>query len=236
MSQDHGRTRFVTVLIFTLFAGVRALAADQTCPNLDPLPLALVLMPPPSENSQETMAELRELQDLEILRSEEQVERARADYEKSIKRFLGDIHIRVDDRPTIAIHFFDCVGKLVEKEVNEAKRKFNRTRPYKFPNNDLHILKAEKERDSPSYPSGHAAYGMVAGLLLAQMIPEKSKEILQRIETFGYSRLLSGVHFRSDVYAGQIAGAAIVAHLFTSNELRFLFENAKADLRKALGY
>jgi acid phosphatase (class A) len=128
------------------------------------------------------------------------------------------------------------VAEAAEANVYPAKGVFNRTRPYKLPNNNLTILKETKPDDSPSYPSGHGTYGAVTGLLLAQMLPEKKDAIIKRIEDFGESRLISGVHYRSDVYAGEMSGAAIAASVLGSEKYRELFAQAKRDLRKALGY
>jgi hypothetical protein len=96
-------------------------------------------------------------------------------------------------------------------------------------------LRRTNEQDSTSYPSGHATYGMVTGLLLAEMLPEKRERIINRIVDFGYSRLVAGVHFRGDVYAGQIAGATIAVYLFKSDAARARFYEAKTNLRQALG-
>jgi acid phosphatase (class A) len=221
------------VVAFVLAGGT---AFAKECPNLAAVPVSGFLMPPSAEDSRETLAELAELQDLDIQRTPAQAEHARGDHERTIARFLGEIGVKVDDRPATALHFFKCIKDMTENSVDDAKRRFSRTRPYNFPNNGLHILKDVTEEDSPSYPSGHATYGMVTGLLLAEMLPERRDEIIKRIEDYGYSRMLSGVHFRSDVYSGEIAGAAIVAGLFTQKAFWDEFGPAKDDLRKALGF
>jgi len=67
------------------------------------------------------------------------------------------------------------------------------------------------------------------------MLPEKKEEIYKRIQDYGYSRLVSGAHFRSDVYAGNIAGAAIAASLLNNEAFRDELKQVKLDLRKAIG-
>jgi acid phosphatase (class A) len=199
----------------------------------------MLLMPPPADDTEVSIAELHELQDLQTLRTRAQAEHAGDDHKESVARFLGEIGIVISGKPRATIEFFECIADSTEKAIKDAKGSFSRTRPYKYPNNNLHVLKDISGDDSPSYPSGHATYGMVVGLLLAEMLPEKKREIIRRIEDFGYSRMLSGVHFRSDVYAGQIAGAVIVASFFkTSKDGEFWkrFEIAKKDLRAALGF
>jgi acid phosphatase (class A) len=142
-------------------------------------------------------------------------------------------------KPAAALDFFECIRKATEDMVESAKASFNRIRPYKYPNHRLQVLKEINGDDSSSYPSGHAAYGTVIGLILAEMLPERKEDIIKRIEDYGYSRMVSGVHFRTDVYAGQVAGAVIVASYFkSSKDGKFWqqFDDAKKNLRTALGY
>ena len=110
-----------------------------------------------------------------------------------------------------------------------------RTRPYRLHESKLHTLKKLSDRDSTSYPSGHATYGAVVGMVLVEMLPEKKEQIYKRIQDYGYSRLVSGAHFRSDVYAGNIAGAAIAASLLNQEPFRDEFKQVKVELRKAVG-
>jgi acid phosphatase (class A) len=227
------------VLTLALFASAPAVAKD--CPALDLFPLKWLLMSPPQDDSEISNAELHELQDLQTLRTRAQAEHAGDDHKQSIERFLGQMGVIVPDKPNkpaVALEFFECIHDTAESAVKAAKASFNRTRPYKYPNNNLHVLKEINGDDDSSYPSGHATYGTVVGLILAEMLPEKKEDIIKRIEDYGYSRMVSGVHFRSDVYAGQIAGAAIVASYFKSRDGDFWqrFDKAKKDLRTALGY
>jgi acid phosphatase (class A) len=219
-----------------VLASVPSVAEEESCPKTDSVALAVLLMPPTDKDSAETKAELSELLTLQNQRTPDQAKHAEQDHNRTIDRFFGEIGIKVDDWPTSARHFFECVAAAAEVAVNEAKTTFRRTRPYKLPHNGLHILKTLKDDDTFSYPSGHATYGTVTGLLLAEMLPERREKILKRIEDYGYSRMVSGVHFRSDVYAGQVAGATIVAFLLKDKTFQDKFENAKTDLRKALGY
>jgi len=96
-------------------------------------------------------------------------------------------------------------------------------------------LKKLSDRDSPSYPSAHATYGAALGMVLAEMIPEKKEALYKRIQDYGYSRVVSGAHFRSDVYAGNVAGAAIAASLLSKEAFRNELSDVKGELRKAVG-
>jgi acid phosphatase (class A) len=235
MSRRHLRTLFAPAFAIVMLGSVQGFAEEQSCPKTDSVPLAVLLMPPPDKDSAETKAELIELLTLQSQRTPDQTKHAERDYKRTIDRFFGEIDIKTEDWPTSARHFFECVAATAEDAVSEAKTTFRRTRPYKLPHNGLHILKTLKD-DTFSYPSGPAAYGTVTGLLLAEMLPERREKILKRIEDYSYSRMVSGVHFRSDVYAGQVAGSTIVAFLLKDKTFQNKFENAKTELRKALGY
>jgi acid phosphatase (class A) len=211
-----------------------AAAAEPSCP--DPaVPLSALLMPPPKPDSAQTKAELQELLRLQDSRTSDQIRHVREDDHRTVERFLGGIGIKVENLSSSARHFFDCISGSVRHAVHEAKNNFDRTRPYRLPHNNLNILKKLSDRDSPSYPSAHATYGAALGMVLAEMMPEKKEEIYKRIQDYGYSRIVSGAHFRSDVYAGNVAGAAIAASLLSKETFRTELNDVKGELRKAAG-
>jgi acid phosphatase (class A) len=209
-------------------------AAEPSCPDAA-VPVAALIMPPPKHDSAQTKAELQELLRLQETRTARQVEHVRGDDHRTVGRFLGGMGIKIEQLSNATVHFFDCIAAAVEKTVRDAKTTFMRTRPYRLHENKLHTLKKLSDRDSTSYPSGHATYGTVVGLVLVEMLPEKKEEIYKRIQDYGYSRLVSGAHFRSDVYAGNIAGAAIAASLLNNEAFRDELKQVKLDLRKAIG-
>jgi acid phosphatase (class A) len=213
---------------------LRAFAADPSCP--DPaIRLSVLLMPPPARDSAQTKAELQELLHLQKSRTADQIKHAKDDDHRTIERFLGGMGVKVEQLSPSTRHFFDCISDSVRHAIHEAKTRFMRTRPYRLAHNGLHALKTLSDQDSSSYPSGHATYGAAVGLVLAEILPEKRDDIHKRIQDYAYSRLVSGAHFRSDIYAGEIAGAAIAASLLNQESFRDMLKDAKSDLRKAVG-
>jgi acid phosphatase (class A) len=224
------------ILIASLFA-CGSVAAQPACPAVEPLDLSSVLLAPPCDSCTITKAELAELQALQASRTPEMAAHARADYTRTVERFLAGMNPPIEVKSVgAADRLFECAAKTAEDAVAKAKMKFHRTRPYALPDNGLQVLKRVTADDDPSFPSGHATFGAVTGLVLSDMVPELREKISARIEDFGFSRLVSGVHFRSDVYAGEISGAAAAAALLANGEFRSELEAAKPDLRKALGY
>jgi acid phosphatase (class A) len=234
MNRGRRRVCLLPAALLLLLVSLEVTAAHPSCP--DPaVPVAALLMPPPKHDSAQTRAELQELLRLQESRTSQQVEHVKGDDHRTVERFLGGMNIKVGQLSEAAIHFFDCIGTAVEKAVRDAKTTFVRTRPYRLHESKLRTLKKLSDHDSTSYPSGHATYGAVVGLVLVEMLPEKKGEIYKRIQDYGYSRLVSGAHFRSDVYAGNIAGAAIAASLLSNEAFRDEFKQVKAELRKAIG-
>jgi acid phosphatase (class A) len=234
MKRNRRRVCLLPFVVLPLLIGLEALAADPSCP--DPaVPAAAILMPPPKPDSAHTKAELQELLRLQEARTPKQVEHVKGDDHRTVQRFLGGTGIKVENLSDAATRFFDCIGAAVEHTVREAKTTFMRTRPYRLHESKLHTLKKLSDRDSTSYPSGHATYGTVVGMVLVEMLPEKKEQIYKRIQDYGFSRLVSGAHFRSDVYAGNIAGAAIAASLLNQESFRNELKTVKLEVRKAVG-
>ncbi len=89
---------------------------------------------------------------------------------------------------------------------------------------------------SPSYPSGHATVGAMMAILLAQMVPERRVELFAHGWKYGQARVVSGVHFPSDVEAGRILGTMLVGALLQDERFRADLRAARRELRAGLGY
>jgi acid phosphatase (class A) len=94
---------------------------------------------------------------------------------------------------------------------DRAKDHYKRLRPY-LAHGEESCTPAEKDH-SDSYPSGHASIGWAWALALAEAVPDRADAILARGVAFGDSRAICGAHWRSDVEAGRIVGAATVSRL-----------------------
>ncbi|OOC12587.1 phosphoesterase PA-phosphatase, partial [Dickeya dadantii] len=58
--------------------------------------------------------------------------------------------------------------------------------------------------------------------------------LIDRAATYGYSRLVLGVHYPLDVIGGRMAAERSVAHILNDPAYRVLFNEAKTQLRAAL--
>jgi acid phosphatase (class A) len=111
--------------------------------------------------------------------------------------------------------------------VYPAKRKYMRARPFMVNHQPTCTPRDEAVlRTDGSYPSGHAAIGWGWGLLLAELIPDRSSRLVARGRAFADSRRICNVHWLSDTEEGGVVASAVVARLHA--EPAFLADMAAA--------
>ena len=98
---------------------------------------------------------------------------------------------------------------------------------YKAPKDEASL------RKDGSYPSGHSALGWAWGLVLSEIAPERSNALAQRAKAFGQSRAVCGVHWQSDVDAGQLVASAVVAQLHGNATFTEQLALARAEVEAA---
>ena len=109
----------------------------------------------------------------------------------------------------------------------KTKSYYSRLRPYvEFSEPTGLPEEEESHRKSASYPSGHTTKGWTMALILSELLPERSQDILEVGYRYGTSRVILGYHYQSDVQEARAAASGIVAVLHSSEEFR-------KDLRKA---
>ena len=109
--------------------------------------------------------------------------------------------------------------------LRAAKARFARVRPYDA---DERVQPAAAREDTPSYPSGHATRGVLVARVLAALAPARRDALLELGRQVGYDRVIAGVHYPSDVLAGQQLGDAIADALLATPAFRADLEAARA--------
>ena len=128
---------------------------------------------------------------------------------------------------TLLIRTLADAGQTTKK----AKDYYSRARPFMV-NKEPSCTPADENAlaKNGSYPSGHTTIGWAWALILTELAPDRADEILARGFAFGESRLVCNVHWQSDVTAGRIMGAAMVARLHADPSFRADLEAARAEL------
>ena len=116
-----------------------------------------------------------------------------------------------------------------------AKNAYSRDRPFEvLSKTSCTPQDEERLKHDGSYPSGHAAMGMTWALLLSDIAPKQRNAIMKRGLAFGESRVVCGVHWPSDVEAGQMVGIATYAALQKSDVFSEQLRLAQKEFKKQL--
>ena len=86
---------------------------------------------------------------------------------------------------------------------------------------------------SGSYPSGHATLGWLWGLMLSELVPDKSDTVMAKAYEFGESRLICGFHYPSDLVAGRLAASSLMAKLHANPDFQKDLDKAMQEIAKA---
>jgi acid phosphatase (class A) len=235
----------VVLAVATFLAGSDGQSPPKAAPAspvasaayLDPrsVDLTRLLPPPPANDSVTTRSELDELLQIQSSRTSEDCDRAVADREVKLLRFAGALGLP----PSVEAHDLPKTTALIEQVrriessvVDRAKRAYGRPRPFVL---DPRIEPCIIRPGNDAYPSGHSAWAYVAALVLADMVPERRQQLLDRAADYARQRMVGGVHYRSDTEAGRITGVVLAAMLFASPAFQADEALARSELRGALG-
>lgn len=113
------------------------------------------------------------------------------------------------------------------------KEHYKRARPFRAQNGPRCTTDEVEKLNDGSYPSGHAAVGWAAALVLIEVAPDRADALAQRGHAFGQSRVACGVHWQSDVDAGRELAAAVVAQLHANDDFKAQLAEARKELAAA---
>lgn len=221
------------------------------------------LLAPPRVEPDALARDLEAVRSVQSARLTEELERATADGTVSVFVFadvLGQGFNR--ERLPVTVAFFDKVNREFLAFLQVTKDCWRRPRPFEV---DGTIVPVEALRagatarpgsaaptgplaaDSPclgtprdslysyAYPSGHATFGAMTAILLAELVPERRAQLFERGWDYGDARLIGGVHFPSDLEAGRILGTVLVALMMQNERFSADLNEVRAELRAALG-
>jgi len=116
-----------------------------------------------------------------------------------------------------------------------GKNTWKRKRPFEREAGPVCLPPADSLRlaqVSSDYPSGHATAGWMAGRLLAEIVPDRATEVLERARKFGESRVVCGVHHVTAVEAGFMTAESVLSALHTVPAFRSDLDAAREEVSR----
>jgi acid phosphatase (class A) len=196
-----------------------------------------MLPPPPTAGSEELAADDAARRSMTALRESARWRLAFRDSDyaspKAVDAFACTLGVAISPADTPHLNML-MRRSLVDAGLAtyKAKTHYNRTRPFVAANDNTICSPLEEAalRKDGSYPSGHSAIGWAWGLILAEIAPDKAGDLVKRGYDFGQSRVVCGVHWQSDVNAGRLVAAAVVAQLHANPDFVAQLGEAKKEV------
>ncbi|HEY0257847.1 MAG TPA: phosphatase PAP2 family protein [Candidatus Methylacidiphilales bacterium] len=190
--------------------------------------LKSLLPDPPANGSDTTKQEIDLILQKQAARTPEEVARIKREVHLDVWLFdtpLGPWFTKKDLPATTAL--FDRVNATEHPIIDQAKKFWHRPRP---PLQDKRVHPPIDLPKNDSYPSGHSTVGNLDALILAELAPDLKDQLLARGEQIGTDRIIGGVHFPSDVAAGQTLAQALFAKFMASPDFLADLAKAKAEI------
>ena len=207
----------------------------------DQLPNSLALLPPPPVEGSAAMAADEAMSAASLaLQDTARFDLARADADLNFPAAAGTfacaLGVAISEEHTPRLYV------LLRRSLTDAglatyaaKKHYQRPRPFMANEAATCTPAYEKAlRGDGSYPSGHTAIGWAWALILTEIAPRRADAILARGWAYGDSRIVCNVHWRQDVAAGRVIGAATVARLHANPEFLSDLNAAKDEVRAAM--
>jgi acid phosphatase (class A) len=222
----------VAVSVLALFWSASAQAGLLDPAQFDP---SRFLPPAPAQDSAMTKRELAELRAIAASSSAKDMDAAAKDAkDETPDIFNGVIGFDIATMPETS-KLLTMVAEEEDADSKVAKAYFHRLRPYGADPSlkTCEPVKPGKAAKLNSYPSGHSTLAFSLGVVLADLMPGKSQAILARSTQYAERRLVCGVHYRSDIVAGQQFGTILAMRLMENPAFQAQMEKARAELRAA---
>ncbi|WP_112663646.1 phosphatase PAP2 family protein [Microvirga flavescens] len=223
------RTPLLAVSLLA-FASLHAEARDK--PHYSVTIDATAIGAPP--DAADASRDLETVLSVQTERTPKQEDQALKDARQSLTGFLEGMDAPIDKGELKkARRLFKAAAETLEEALAPVKSRFDRPRPFKTSAN-VKVCPARLPSSS-SFPSTHAATGTLFAALLAHVAPERKADLEKRGLDYGWSRVVCGFHYPSDIEAGRTGGRLVADALLRDHAFAKRLEEVTPQLRKALG-
>jgi acid phosphatase (class A) len=190
--------------------------------RLDSSVLERVMGTPPAPGSREEAGELAILLWLQRYRTPEMVAATWLMLDRNLSTFSGAVGAELGTATPALKAGLESFMAPVSAAYGVIKRQQARVRPYLAHPELRPCLPPEA---TGSFPSGHSVWFRATAELLADLLPERRDRLELVGRQGGGNRVLCGVHYPSDVEAGQRFGAAAARQIIASPQWRAFRED-----------
>ena len=215
----QGRFPLVVILAW-LTLGLQPQPHYVSIGNID---VTSLIPPPPAPDSLATHAELDVVFQMETDRSPSEIEMGKSPPNSDIFEFARPVMgswFTAENLP-LTSDFFARIDANSAALLAKAKSAYpERRRPFLV---DPRISAPLLRPEGSTYPSGHALTTEYRRRLLISVFPEKSAALQTRSQDIGWSRVIAGVHYPSDITAGRLLGVFFAGKLLENLEAKTAF-------------
>jgi hypothetical protein len=224
----------IAIALLLLLPGSLLAKAPSTAHYLAPnsVNITSILPGPPAAGSPENKTDIEGVLARQQARTPSDIVRAKSE-ENLTPAVFADVLGQWFNPKRLPLTFalLNNAASDAETISSAAKNLWSRPRP---PLQDKAIHPVLTVPSSPSYPSGHAMRGALWSIILAKLAPEEGDRILSRGAQIGEDRIIGGVHFPSDVAAGQKLGSILALRLLSDPAFQRDLARAQAEFGSAL--
>jgi acid phosphatase (class A) len=201
-----------------------------------------VVGPPPAQDSAWDHADEQLVEALQSVDDARQ-QSAKLDEEELYPRFAEAFGRTIDTKHSpVLVAMLDRAVSDANWTAGKAKDRYQRPRPYQRLQlqHTCDKTTAPKPEDhaveGTSYPSGHSTRGWTVAMVLARVAPDRAEALMKRAEEYEESRLICGMHFPTDVQAGQSVAEAVVGHLDAARNFQTDLARARKEYAAAASH
>lgn len=177
---------------------------------------------PPKPHTTAAELDLAILLWLQKHRTPDQIAKSWLLLDRNIVQFDRALGIDMTKSTPAVVRGITSFLKLVDGAKDIIKDRVQRPRPF-VSHPEIHVCLPPES--GWSFPSGHSAFFRSAAVLLADLVPERRERLLGVGLLGGTSRTVCGLHYPSDVEAGQRLGEAAALQILTSPQWQRFKQN-----------
>ena len=186
---------------------------------------------PPKPHTTAAEVDLAILLWLQNHRTPDQIAKSWLLLDRNIVQFDRALGIDMTKSTPAVVQGLTSFLKLVDGAKDSIKDRVKRPRPY-VSHPGIHVCLPPES--GWSFPSGHSAFFRSAAVLLADLVPERRERLLAVGLLGGTNRTMCGLHYPSDVEAGQQLGEAAALQILNSPQWQQFKQNpaVQQDIEK----